>query len=65
MDQFLNSNKRNNADKESVSSTSGATVKKRKYHKYDDSYLEFGFMSTESFGSRVYASKYIETPFRN
>jgi hypothetical protein len=43
----LNSNKCNSADKESMSSTSGATVKKRKYRKYDDSYLEFGFTSTE------------------
>jgi hypothetical protein len=47
MDRFLNSNKPNRADKESMSSTSGATVKKRKYRKYDDSYLEFGFTSTE------------------
>jgi hypothetical protein len=46
MDRFLNTNKRNSADKESMSSTSGATVKKRKYHKYDDSYLEFSLTST-------------------
>jgi hypothetical protein len=47
MDRFLNSNKSNSADKESMSSTSGATVKKRKYRKYDDSYLEFGFTLTD------------------
>jgi hypothetical protein len=47
MDRFLNSNKRNSADEESMSSTSGATVKKRQCRKYDDSSLEFGFTSTE------------------
>jgi hypothetical protein len=47
MDRFLNSNKLNGADKEIMSSTSGATVKKRKYRKYDDS---FGFTSTEMNG---------------
>jgi hypothetical protein len=44
MDRFLNSNKRNSADKESMSSTSGATVKKQNYRKYDVSYLEFGLV---------------------
>jgi hypothetical protein len=47
MDRSLNSNKRKSADKENMSSTSGATVKKRKYRKCDDSYLEFSFTSTE------------------
>jgi hypothetical protein len=46
MDRFLNSNKRNSADKESMSSTCGATVKKRNYRKYVDSYLDFGFTLT-------------------
>jgi hypothetical protein len=30
-----------------MSLTSGATVKKRKYRKYDNIYLEFGFTTTE------------------
>jgi hypothetical protein len=45
---LLNSNKRcENENKEGTSSTSGKSVKKRKNRKYDDSYLDFGFMSTE------------------
>jgi hypothetical protein len=48
MDQFLlNSNKRcESENKGSTSSTNGKSVKKRKNRKYD-SYLDFGFMSTE------------------
>jgi hypothetical protein len=49
MDRFLlNSNKRcESENKEGTSSTSGKRVKKRKHRKYNDSYLDFGFMSTE------------------
>jgi hypothetical protein len=49
MDQFLlNSNKCcESENKEGASSTSGKSVKKRKNRKYDDSYSDFGFTSTE------------------
>jgi hypothetical protein len=49
MDRFLlNSHKRSESEnKEGTSSTSGKSVKKRKNRKYDDSYLDFGFMPTE------------------
>jgi hypothetical protein len=49
MDQFLLiSNKRcESENKESKSSTSGKSVKKRKNKKYDDSYLDSGFTSIE------------------
>jgi hypothetical protein len=49
MDRFLlNSNKRcESENKEGTSSISGKTVKKRKNRKYDDSYFDFGFTSTE------------------
>jgi hypothetical protein len=50
MDQLLlNCNKRcESENKEGTSSTSGKSVKKLKNWKYDDSYLNFGFMSTEA-----------------
>jgi hypothetical protein len=45
---ILNSNKRcDSENKECTSSTSGKSAKKRKNRKYDDSYLDFGFTSTE------------------
>jgi hypothetical protein len=45
---LLNSNKRcESENKDGTSSTSGKSVKKRKNGKYDDSYLDFGFMSIE------------------
>jgi hypothetical protein len=49
MDRFLlNSNKRcESENKEGTSSASGKSVKKRKSRKYDDSYLDFSFTSTE------------------
>jgi hypothetical protein len=49
MDLFLlNSNKPcESENKEGTSSTSGKGVKKSKNWKYDDSYLDFGFTSTE------------------
>jgi Fe-S cluster assembly ATPase SufC len=49
MDRFLqNSNKRcESENKEGTSPTSGKSEKKRKNLKYDDSYLDFGFTSTE------------------
>jgi hypothetical protein len=49
MHQFLlNSNKRcESENKEGTSSTIGKSVKKRTNLKNDDSYLDFGFMSTE------------------
>lgn len=78
MGRFLNNNERENADKESSSSTSGMTVKERKCRKYDDGYLEHGVTSTESRSEKrplyvlcmnvltpAYALNYIETPFRN
>jgi hypothetical protein len=44
----MNSNKHcESENKEETSSTSGKSVKKRKNKKYDDSYLDFGFTSTE------------------
>jgi hypothetical protein len=44
---LLNSNKRcESENKEGTSSTNGKSVKKRKNRKYD-SYLDFGFTSTE------------------
>jgi hypothetical protein len=48
-DRFLlNSNKRcESENKEGTSSTSGKSLKKRKNRKLDDSYLDFGFTSTE------------------
>jgi hypothetical protein len=48
MYRFLpNSNKRcENENKEGTSSTSGKSVKKRKYRNYDDRYFDFGFTST-------------------
>jgi hypothetical protein len=51
MDRFLlNSNKHcESENKEGTSSTSGKRVKKRKNRKYD-SYLDFGFTSTEVHG---------------
>jgi hypothetical protein len=54
MDQFLlNSNKRcESENKGDTSSTSGKSVKERKNWKYDDSYLHFGFTSTEVNGER-------------
>jgi hypothetical protein len=43
-----NSNKHCKSENgEGTSSTSGNSVKKRKNRKYDDSYLDFGFTSTE------------------
>ena len=45
MDRFLLNSKSEN--KEGTPSNSGKSVKKRKYRKYDDSYLDFGFTSTE------------------
>jgi hypothetical protein len=52
MDRFLlNSNKHcESENKEGTSSTGGKSVKKRKNRKYDDSYLDFGFTSTEVHG---------------
>jgi hypothetical protein len=49
MDRFLlNSNKRcESENKVGTSSTSGKGVKKSKNRKHDDSYLDFGFTSTE------------------
>jgi hypothetical protein len=48
---LLSSNKHcEGENKEGTSSTSGKSVKKRKNRKYDDSYLGFGFMSTEGDG---------------
>lgn len=48
MDRFLLNNHKRCEDEKSILSTShGPAVKKRKYRKYDDSYLEFGFTSTE------------------
>jgi hypothetical protein len=49
MDRFLlNSNNRcESENKEDTLSTSGKSVKKPKNPKYDDSYLDFGFTSTE------------------
>jgi hypothetical protein len=45
---LLNNNKRcESENKQGTSSTSGKSVKKRKNRKYDDSYLDFGFTSTE------------------
>jgi hypothetical protein len=45
---LLNSNKRcESENKVGTSSTSGKSVKKRKNRKYDDSYLDCGFTSTE------------------
>ncbi|XP_075215248.1 lactase/phlorizin hydrolase-like [Lycorma delicatula] len=44
--------KSNSADKESMSSTNGTTVKKRKCRKQDDGYLEFAFTSTEINGKK-------------
>jgi hypothetical protein len=45
---LLNSNKRcESENKEGISLTRGKSVKKRKNRKYDDSYLNFGFASTE------------------
>jgi hypothetical protein len=54
MDRFLlNSNRRcESEDKEGTSSTSGKNVKKRRKRKYDDSYLDFGFTSTEVDGEQ-------------
>jgi hypothetical protein len=48
-DRFLlNSSKRfESENKEGTSPTSGKSVKKRKNRKCDDSYLDFGFTSTE------------------
>lgn len=45
MDRFFNSNKRNSANKESMSSTSGTIVKKRKYsyRKSVNGYRKFVF----------------------
>jgi len=51
MDRFLLNNRKRTStceDEEILPSTSrGETVKKRKCRKYDDSYLDFGFTSTE------------------
>jgi len=48
MDRFLLNSHKRCEDEESIPSTSRSpVVKKRKYRKYDISYLEFGFMSTE------------------
>ncbi|XP_050547253.1 uncharacterized protein LOC126908954 [Daktulosphaira vitifoliae] len=48
MDRFLLNSHNRCVEEESIPSTSNSpTVKKRKYRKYDDSYLEFGFTSTE------------------
>jgi zinc finger BED domain-containing protein 5/7/8/9 len=48
MDRFLLNSHKRCEEEESIPSTSNSpTVKKRKYRKYDDSYLEFGFTSTE------------------
>jgi hypothetical protein len=49
MDRFLlNSNKRcESENEEGTSSTSGKSVGNRKNRKYDGSYLDFGFTSTE------------------
>jgi hypothetical protein len=45
---LLNSNNRcESENKEGTLSTSGKSVKKPKNPKYDDSYLDFGFASTE------------------
>jgi hypothetical protein len=45
---LLNSNKRwESENKEGTSSTNGKSLKKSKNRKYDDSYLDFGFTSTE------------------
>jgi hypothetical protein len=45
---LLNSNTHcESENKEGTSSTSGKSVKKCKNRKYDDSYLDFGFTSTE------------------
>jgi hypothetical protein len=48
MDRFLlNSNKRWESENEvGTSSNIGKSVKKSKNRKYDDSFLDFGFMST-------------------
>ncbi|KAL4126654.1 hypothetical protein QTP88_010863 [Uroleucon formosanum] len=48
MDRFLLNSPKRCEEEESIPSTSNSpTVKKPKYRKYDDSYLEFGFTSTE------------------
>ncbi|KAL4084160.1 hypothetical protein QTP88_027993 [Uroleucon formosanum] len=48
MDRFLLNSHKRCEEEESIPSTSNRpTVKKPKYRKYDDSYLEFGFTSTE------------------
>lgn len=54
MDRFLlNSHKRTCEDEESLPSTSECkTVKKRKDRKFDNSYLDFGFTSTEINGEK-------------
>jgi hypothetical protein len=45
---LLNSNKRfESENKDGTSSKSVKSLKKRKHRKYDDSYLDFGFTSTE------------------
>jgi hypothetical protein len=44
---LLNINKRCEIENEGTSSISGKSVKKRKNRKYDDSYLDFSFTSTE------------------
>jgi hypothetical protein len=55
MDRFLlNSNKRcESENNESTSLSSGNSLKKRKHRKYDDSYLDFGFKSTEVDGEEM------------
>ena len=52
MDRFLiKSNTRSeSASKEDISSTSNTNMKKHKYRKYDDSYLNFRFTSTKVSG---------------
>lgn len=48
MNQLLLNNNKRYEDEESMPTNShGSVVKKRKYQKHDESYLEFGFKSTE------------------
>jgi dimeric dUTPase (all-alpha-NTP-PPase superfamily) len=45
---FLNINKKcGTEEKDGERQSSGEVVKKRKYRKYDDSYLDFGFTSID------------------
>lgn len=48
MERFLNTNKQcGSEEKHGEPKTIGEVVKKQKYRKYDDSYLNFGFTSID------------------